>query len=126
MFHKNFDAISNELKSSGAVIQLAESTSAATYVNEFDNGFEWRGKDPSLQGDFGVVWVSNDFGKTLGWQIKEGRDFSKDFKDSSAVIMNETAVKFTGLKHPVGETLMEDGKPRKIVGVIKDMVMQSP
>ncbi|TWI98818.1 ABC-type antimicrobial peptide transport system permease subunit [Mucilaginibacter frigoritolerans] len=124
--HKNFDAISNELKSSGAVTQLAESTSPATYVNEFDNGFEWRGKDPSLQGDFGVVWVSNDFGKTIGWQIKEGRDFSKDFKDSSAVIMNEAAVKFTGLKHPVGETLMEDGKPRKIVGVIKDMVMQSP
>jgi len=124
--HKNFDAISNELKSSGAVTQIAESSTAATYVDEFDNGFDWQGKNPSVQGDFGVIWVSNDFGKTLGWQIKEGRDFSKDFHDSSAVIMNETAVKFTGLKHPVGETLMEDGKPRKIVGVIKDMIMQSP
>ncbi|WP_259068802.1 ABC transporter permease [Mucilaginibacter sp. X4EP1] len=124
--HKNFDAISNELKSSGAVTQIAESSTAATYVDEFDNGFDWQGKNPSVQGDFGVIWVSNDFGKTLGWQIKEGRDFSKDFHDSSAVIMNEAAVKFTGLKHPVGETLMEDGKPRKIVGVIKDMVMQSP
>ena len=124
--HKNFDAISTELKNSGAVTQIAESSTAATYVDEFDNGFDWQGKNPSVQGDFGVIWVSNDFGKTLGWQIKEGRDFSKDFHDSSAVIMNEAAVKFTGLKHPVGETLMEDGKPRKIIGVIKDMVMQSP
>ena len=124
--HKNIIAISNELKNSGAVTQIAESTSSGTAVNESDNGFDWRGKNPSMPGDFGVIWVSNDFGKAIGWTIKEGRDFSKDFKDSSAVIMNEAAVKFTGLKHPVGETLMEDGKPRKIVGVVKDMVMQSP
>ncbi|MDF2431272.1 MAG: putative transport system permease protein [Mucilaginibacter sp.] len=124
--HKNFAAVRDELKNSGAVSEMAESTSAATYVDEVDNGFEWKGKDPSLQGDFGVIWVSNDFGKTLGWHIKEGRDFSKDFKDSSAIILNETAVKFMGLKHPVGETIMWDGKPHKLVGVINDMIMQSP
>jgi ABC-type antimicrobial peptide transport system permease subunit len=124
--HKNFEAISSELKSSGAITQMAESTSEGTSLNEFDNGFAWKGKDPSLQGDFGVIWVSNDYGKTMGWHIKEGRDFSKEFKDSSAVILNEAAVKFTGLKHPVGEILMEDGKPRRIVGVIKDMVLESP
>ena len=40
--------------------------------------------------------------------------------------MNEAAVKFTGLKNPVGETIKWDGKNYHIIGVINDMVMQSP
>ena len=125
--HKNFAAISDELKSSGAVKEIAESSGASTYVNEYDNGFEWQGKDPSLQGSFGVVFVSTDFGKTLGWKIKEGRDFSRDFiTDSTAMVLNEASVKFMNLKHPVGENIIWDKKPYHIVGVIKDMVMESP
>ena len=41
---------------------------------------------------------TNDYGKTLGWQFKAGRDFSRDFPtDSSAIVLNEAAVKFVGL-----------------------------
>jgi hypothetical protein len=65
--------------------------------------------------------------KTIGWQIKEGRDFSKDFAtDSSSVILNEAAIHFMGLKNPVGETMMRLDKPFTIIGVINDMVMESP
>jgi putative ABC transport system permease protein len=125
--HNHFNAVSSELKSSGAVSEIAESSGATYYVNEVDNGFEWDGKDPSLQGDFAYVYVSKDFGKTVGWSIKEGRDFSKDFPtDSTGLIVNESAVKFMGLKDPVGKIVREDGKPLHIVGVVKDMVMESP
>ncbi len=125
--HNHFDAVSNELKNSGAVSEVSESSSATTYVNEVDNGFEWQGKDPSAQGNFGVVFVSPDFGKTIGWKVKEGRDFSKDFlTDSSGMILNEAAVKFMGLRNPVGETIQWDGKPFHVLGVMKDIVMQSP
>ncbi len=125
--HTHFDAVSNELKNSGALSEIAESSSPTTYVDEIDNGFEWQGKDPSLQGDFGVVYASYDFGKTIGWQFKEGRDFSRNFAtDSSGMILNETAVKFMGLKQPLGLTVIWDGKPYHVIGVVKDMVMQSP
>jgi putative ABC transport system permease protein len=125
--HKHFDAVSDELKSSGAISEISESSGATTYVSEQDNGFEWKGKAPSVQGDFGVVFVSTDFGKTIGWQMKEGRDFSKEFKtDSSGIILNETAVKFMGLQHPVDEIINWDGHLYHVIGVVKDMVMQSP
>jgi putative ABC transport system permease protein len=125
--HKNFAAIRDELKSSGEVSEIAETSSATTYVDEFDNGFSWKGKDPSVQGDFGAIFISPEFGKTVGWHIKEGRDFSRDFAtDSTAMILNEAAVKFTGLKNPVGETIKWDGKNFHVIGVINDMVMQSP
>jgi ABC-type antimicrobial peptide transport system permease subunit len=71
--------------------------------------------------------VSGEYGKTVGWQFKEGRDFSPAFMtDSNAFVLNEAAVKFIGLKDPVGETLIWDDKPFKIIGVIKDMVVESP
>jgi len=125
--HKNFAAIRDELKSSGEVSEIAETSSATTYVDEFDSGFSWRGKDPSAQGNFGAIFISPEFGKTVGWHIKEGRDFSRAFAaDSTAMILNETAVKFTGLKNPVGETIKWNGKNYHVIGVINDMVMQSP
>jgi putative ABC transport system permease protein len=70
---------------------------------------------------------THDFGKTIGWKIIDGRDFSRDFStDTAAFVLNESAVKLTGLKNIVGKTIRFNGKPRQVVGVIKDMVMQSP
>ncbi len=125
--HKNFAAIRDELKNSGAVLDVAETSSATTYVDEVDGGFDWKGKDPSFQANFGAIFISPEFGKTVGWQIKEGRDFSRDFAtDSTALVLNEAAVKFMGLKHPVGETVKWNKKSYHVIGIIKDMVMQSP
>ena len=125
--HNHFEAVRNELKNSGVISEIAESSSPTYYVDETDNGFEWEGKDPSLQGDFGVVYASTDFGKTIGWQFKEGRDFSRSFAtDSSGIILNEAAIKFMGLQQSVGKTINWDGKPYHVIGVVKDMVMQSP
>jgi putative ABC transport system permease protein len=57
----------------------------------------------------------------------DGRDFSRDFPtDSGAFILNEAAVNFTGLKNPVGEVIRWHNKDNPIIGVVKDMIMQSP
>ncbi len=59
-----------------------------------------------------------------------GRDFSSGFKtDSSAIVLNEAAVKYMNLKNPVGETINGDwmnNEILKVIGVIKDMIMESP
>jgi hypothetical protein len=125
---QHFDALSRELKETGFVGEVAASESAPTntYVNNM--GFKWRGKDPSLQESFTTDAVDVDFGVVTGWQIREGRDFSKAFAtDSTAMIINETAAKYMGLPHPVGEgiTWGDDGH-YTIIGVVKDMIMQTP
>ncbi|UFH53061.1 ABC transporter permease [Spirosoma sp. KNUC1025] len=125
--HTHYDAFRKELIESGAVTEIAESESPLTGVWNVNGGFDWDGKDPNQQPDFAVVGVTYEFGKTVGWQFKEGRDFSKTFgTDLAAIVINEAAAKFMGLKEPVGKIIREGDLRYKIIGVINDMVMDSP
>ena len=124
---EHYDAIRNELKNAGAVEEMTGCQSPLTGVWNTNGGFDWEGKDPNLAVDFPNNTVSYEFGKTVNWKIKEGRDFSKDFAtDSSAFILNESAVKFLGFKEPVGKILKWEGKPYTIVGIVNDIMQESP
>jgi ABC-type antimicrobial peptide transport system permease subunit len=125
--HSHFNAMRDELIQSGAITSMSEAGSPTTATWGSSSGFSWKGKDPSLSIDFLNVSASYDYGKTIGWQVKEGRDFSRDFAtDTSAVILNEAAVNFMGLKNPVGETITWWDRPLTVVGVVHNMVMNSP
>ena len=124
--HNQFSAFRHDLLQSGAAIDVAESGGPITAVWNDNSNINWRGKPPGLQCDFGTIPISPDYGNTVGWKLAAGRNFSKEFPgDSLAVIVNEAAVKFMGLKNPLGETI-KWYKNLKIIGVVKDMVMQSP
>jgi putative ABC transport system permease protein len=81
--------------------------------------------------------VDHDYIKTLRLIVNKGRDFSTEFpSDSSAVILNQTAVDRLGLsKDPIGErieTFGEDGELSKenrvtwtIIGVVDDFHFSS-
>jgi putative ABC transport system permease protein len=125
--HNHFEAVRNELKNSGAVIEMAESGSPTTQIWNTNGGFNWTGKDPGLAVDFPNNAVTHEYGKTIGWQFKEGRDFSRDYTtDSLAFVINEACAKFLGFKNTIGETLTWEGKPYVIIGIIEDMVVESP
>jgi putative ABC transport system permease protein len=125
--HNHYAAFKDELIRSGVALQASESGSPVTGVWSNNSGFDWRGKAPGMQDDFATVGVSDDFGKTVGWQFKGGRDFSKAFlTDSSGIVINEAAAKFMNLKNPVGEIVKWGDKPFRVIGVIKDMLMSSP
>jgi putative ABC transport system permease protein len=125
--HEHFEAVRNELINARAIVEMCESGSPTTAVWNSNGGFEWEGKDPNLAVDFPNNAVSHDYGKTVGWKILSGRDFSRDFaSDTSAFILNESAVQFIGLKDPVGKVIRWNEKPFTIIGVVKDLLVQSP
>jgi ABC-type antimicrobial peptide transport system permease subunit len=122
-----FDRLRDELKNSGVVAEAALSAHQATAPWASNGGFDWPGKDPALQTDFGTLTVTPEYGKTVGWQFVAGRDFSREFaSDSAGYVVNEAAVQYMDLKNPVGTTIRHDGRPFRILGVIKDMVLGSP
>jgi ABC-type antimicrobial peptide transport system permease subunit len=125
----HYDAIRTELQQTGLVEEMAGSASSLTNIYATNGGFTWTGKDPSLQDEFVSNFVTPEFGKVTGWQVIQGRDFSRDMPTNDhPIIINETAVRYLNLKNPVGEVLSRDhGNERyTIVGVVKDMISESP
>ena len=69
--------------------------------------------------------VDYDYIKTLGMKIINGRYFSKDFGgDSSAVVINEAAVRDLGWKNndeAINKTIVKSGQGEfHVIGVVKD------
>ena len=122
------DVLRQELLASGGVIEVAASSAATTENNYFDDRIEWEGKDPKLaKMAFVLRAVTYEFGKTVGWQFAAGRDFSRSYQtDNAAVILNEAAVKYMQLANPVGKTITFNNNRFTIVGVIRDMITDSP
>lgn len=124
---KDYSAFRQELLNTGAVSGVTPSGNPTTGTWSSADNLSWRGKDPNRQEVFGTVLVDPDFGSVVGWKIKEGRDFSRQFRsDSSGFLFNEAAIRQMGLKDPVGETIKWHGKDWKVLGVVKDMIMNSP
>lgn len=126
-FYGKYDQLRNELKSKGIAAEITESSSPLTQIWSNNGGYNWQGKDPNLDAEFSTIWVTQEYGKTIGWQFTKGRDFSRDFStDTSALVINEAALKFMNIKDPIG-TVIENGQQKyTIIGVVKDMLMESP
>lgn len=127
--YAHFLAFRNDLLNTGAVAEVAESSTPVTESNNEQSNFDWNGKTAasSTQG-FATVGISKEYGKTIGWQFVAGRDYitGPEGADALDFVVNESAVKALGFKNPVGETINWMGYKFHIIGVVKDMVMQSP
>ncbi len=128
------ETMRNQFIASGGAVKMTTMSSPITNVWSNRSGYTWEGKPEGFQEDLAHTTVNYDFVETLGLKILEGRGFSREFAtDSNAVILNETAVKYMNLTNPIGKLIKDSdvddpspNPPLKIVGVVEDMVVQSP
>ncbi len=127
LFQAPYNSLRTELLQTGGATNMTASSVPATETPGGTQDFSWKGKTAGSSALLQTVGVTHDFGRTMGWTIRAGRNFSRAFpSDSGSVILNETAAKLTGFVQPVGETIRWEGKSHRIVGVAKDLVMESP
>ncbi|HEX6226965.1 MAG TPA: ABC transporter permease [Chryseolinea sp.] len=125
--HDHFEVVRNQLISAGAILDIAESNNSIVKKGTNLGGMDWKGKKPGFSDNFDTEWVSPEYGKTLGWQLVAGRDFSRDIaSDRNGIIINESAAKYMGMDRPVGEIVRRENQSWTILGVVKDMINGSP
>ncbi|CAG5005474.1 hypothetical protein DYBT9275_03588 [Dyadobacter sp. CECT 9275] len=123
----HYEALRNDLINTGAVEDMSESSGAITTQDGGTTDISWQGKSPNTQPLVMSNSVTHDYGHTIGWEIVQGRDFSRNFStDYSSMILNESAVKLMGLKKPLESIVRASGKPYRVVGVIKDIIKENP
>jgi len=85
----------------------------------------WKGSENSQLINF--LSVGSSFLNTLNIEIKEGRNFSRDFHDSASFIINEKAAEVLKLKNPINSIIVNNtmNLKGKVVGVIRNFHFQS-
>jgi putative ABC transport system permease protein len=123
----HYDVLRSELLKTRAVVEMTESSSSMMNQNGGVTNVYWRGKNPEFHPLLAQNQVTYEFGKTVGWQLAQGRDFSKVLSsDSSSIILNETALKLMGFKKPLNEYVKCGEKQYKVIGIVKDMMRENP
>jgi ABC-type antimicrobial peptide transport system permease subunit len=122
---KNYTALKNELTAKGVADAVTTATSPATGVWWHTDIDQWPGKNAGETIEMGEIITSQDYFKAVGMSFSEGRDFTDD-NDTTSVIFNETAIKKMRIKNPVGQIITWGGTQYRIVGVVKDALMNSP
>lgn len=98
----------------------------------FGERFQPQGSDEVLT--VKGMLMDDDFTRMIGFQMMEGRSFSKETNDSLSLILNETAVKTLGLSDPIGRKVRSDGLGGNqqtvgmiytVIGIVKDFNFQS-
>ncbi|WP_428654548.1 ABC transporter permease [Runella sp.] len=138
-FYGKSEVLRSELKNTGVVVEMAESQSPITGVWSANTGFSRKGQSLDNE-NFATLSITPEYAQTVGWEFLAGRNFSKALaSDSAGFIINETAARLMGfpkntpmvalgeIVHWKSQFMTNDvEKPFKIVGVVKDMVMESP
>jgi ABC-type antimicrobial peptide transport system permease subunit len=115
------------LLASGVVANVAASSQTVTGFWQ-NNDVYWDNKpEEKNKLFFRDVNISPEFGATIGWKVLQGRDFSRNYStDSNNVILNDTAAKLIGFDNPLGKTITYNNKRYTIVGVVNNLITNSP
>ena len=128
----NIDAFKNEMLNVSGVISGTISNYLPIPSERNNSAFF---KEAGMVSESGLTmqrWIIDyDYFKTLGIELSEGRNFSQEFgTDSSAIILNQTAVKQLGYQNPIGQKIyiwVTGGRliDYNIIGVVKDFHFES-
>jgi putative ABC transport system permease protein len=123
---QNFIALKDELLKSNAIEHITKSTSPITDVWWRSPVPDWKGKPGNADFLVNMMAVDEDFTTTMGIKMIDGKDFTGMPSDSSAVIINKTAVKILELDNPIGTVFREGNQEKVVIGVMDDLIMDSP
>ncbi len=129
----NLDAFKEDLKKDPRVINITTSAFVPAGPSDNFNSMISATKEGSQKLRIKGYHVDEDYIPTLGMELLQGRNFSKEYgNEDDKLIINQTAVKTFGFgDNPIGETLSESidnnggTKVWEVIGVVKDFNARS-
>ena len=125
---EHYSSIRTELLSSGAVTALAQMQAPLTSTWSWGSAISWPGSPPDAHIGFMRSATSGGIVKAAGLKLTQGRDIDIQAypTDSTACLINESALAVTGMKSPIGQWIYDPPTKWHIVGVFKDFILGSP
>jgi putative ABC transport system permease protein len=123
----HYEAVKAELLQQPGILGVTESGVDIINSGTGTSDADWDGKRPDQQAfTIGQMPVERNFLEVMGIRLKEGKGFTGSPADSSNFILNETAIKATGITEPaVGKRFTFHGIKGIIAGVVQDFHFQN-
>lgn len=125
--NKTFGALKADLLTIPGVKSVAGSSDDLISYGSNTSGIQWPGKTDDQDFLVTLSWVSQDWVKTTGLNLLEGREFAPGYgNDSLSCLVNKAAVERMGLKSPVLGTVLEFDTSATIIGVVDNFIFNDP
>lgn len=125
----HYETIKNEILQIPEVISISGKNCITTESNNTTSGIFWEGKrEDQEKVSAETLIVDYDYFRTLGLEIIEGRNFSRDYPSDAinGYILNEEAIRRTELQSPVvGKRFALYDNWGTIIGVMKNANFKS-
>ncbi|WP_430967852.1 FtsX-like permease family protein [Spongiimicrobium sp. 2-473A-2-J] len=117
----NYEVLRNELRSAEAIEDVTLAGPSPLDMGASSSGIVWPGKTLD-QGniEFSLLWTAYNFPEVFNIPITKGVYYREGTRDTLSIVVNQKALDIMDLKDPVGKSIEVWGKPRQIVGVLKD------
>jgi putative ABC transport system permease protein len=117
---KHQDVVKTELRNQPGVEAVTSSDNKLVNNRNTTAGVDWDGKDANSGFIIHHLGIDEKFIPLMKIKLLAGTNFSGVKSDSAHFILNETAVKLTGIKNPIGKRLKLQETEGTIIGVVKD------
>jgi putative ABC transport system permease protein len=119
------EVVREELLRHPDILSVTSCSHLPIRIQSWIGGLDWEGRPSGKEVRPACLSVGDDFVKTLGLAVVEGRDFSRSRPaDADNFLINETARRQMGLEHPLGVELRFWGLRGQIIGVVNDFTNQ--
>src|SRR5579871_228546 len=122
-------AFKNEARKNSQISAVSSADAAPGQNNMSFNLFSVQSKNGFVEKGVDCYAVDENYFKTLGMQIKQGRNFEGLPDTLRNIIVNENMVKYFGWDNPIGKQVRFPGDTSKfyfeVIGVVKDFNQKS-
>jgi putative ABC transport system permease protein len=117
---RNYKSIKQELLNDSRIKHVTAASSMPLQINN-NNPVYWEGRTAERSEQMNFACVDYDYFESFDMKMTYGRSFSQDFPtDRGNYIINETALKMTGFKDPIGKMFSMGTNEGELVGVVRD------
>lgn len=120
-----FDAFRSEAQRIPGVEIISRSDNSLVQVNNQNRSVQWPGRPADDQTFFRTLIVDHNYLEAMGVELVEGRFFTPTPADTASFVVTERSVEVMGLENPIGTSIVQWGRPGKIIGVVKNIHARS-
>jgi len=125
--NQHYQAFRNDLMATGVITDITRTKLPMSRIWN-TTAVTWQGKNPEVSQNFYQYVADGNWAEMMGIELVAGRYPNPAVwsTDSSAILLSELAVKVIGLDNPIGETISFLRQEGHVIGVFKDLVINSP